>query len=170
MNLQPTLHSVILSLIPLQKSDFEDLFAVAHDPLIWEQHPNSDRYKLDVFKSYFDKAIESQGAFKVIDMEKKKVMGCTRYYELDLANQCVKIGYTFLDRNYWGGLYNREMKELMINYAFEYIKTTIFEVATCNARSCRALEKIGAKLDASTMKEGIPYQIYKIQKSDWLKS
>src|SRR2546430_3232874 len=44
-----------------------DLFEAAGDPLIWEQHPENDRYKREVFQRYFDGAIESKGAFAVIE-------------------------------------------------------------------------------------------------------
>jgi len=47
--------------------DWDDLFAVASDPLIWEQHPESDRYKEDVFKIFFREALESGGAFVIIE-------------------------------------------------------------------------------------------------------
>ncbi len=50
---QPTLKGKLLELRPLRASDFRDLYAVASDPLIWEQHPVKDRCKEDVFKGFF---------------------------------------------------------------------------------------------------------------------
>jgi N-acetyltransferase len=59
---QPTLKGEILELRPLRAEDFDDLYAVASDPLIWEQHPIRDRYKEDVFKEFFREALESECA------------------------------------------------------------------------------------------------------------
>ncbi|PYP65994.1 MAG: GNAT family N-acetyltransferase, partial [Gemmatimonadetes bacterium] len=44
-DLQPVLKGKLLELRPLRAEDFDDLFAVAADPLIWEQHPAKDRYQ-----------------------------------------------------------------------------------------------------------------------------
>jgi N-acetyltransferase len=49
---QPTLEGEPLELRPLRAEDFHDLYAVASDPRIWEQHPARDRYKEDVFKPF----------------------------------------------------------------------------------------------------------------------
>ena len=54
LNIQPTLENEKAVLRPLQEQDFEALYTVASDPNIWEQHPNKDRWKKDVFKVFFD--------------------------------------------------------------------------------------------------------------------
>ena len=41
--LQPTLENIEVKLLPLQESDFERLYEVASDPLVWAQHPNKNR-------------------------------------------------------------------------------------------------------------------------------
>ena len=66
-DLQPHLKGELVELRPLRREDWNDLYAVASDPLIWEQHPESDRYKEEVFKIFFAEALESGGAFAVID-------------------------------------------------------------------------------------------------------
>lgn len=53
MNLQPTLSNEFVTLIPLVKEDFDALFKIASDKLLWEQHPNNDRYKKEVFEDFF---------------------------------------------------------------------------------------------------------------------
>jgi len=57
--LQPTLQGKLIEIRPLTPQDFEALFRAASDPLIWEQHPDSDRYRPEVFQKFFDGAIES---------------------------------------------------------------------------------------------------------------
>jgi hypothetical protein len=66
-DLQPTLKGELLAIRPLRPEDFHDLYAVASDPMIWEQHPIRDRYKEEVFKVFFREALESGGALIAID-------------------------------------------------------------------------------------------------------
>jgi len=134
--------------------DWNDLFAVAADPLIWEQHPESDRYKEDVFKVFFKDALESGGAFVVIDTKSKRIIGSTRYHGYDPEKSEVEIGWTFLARKCWGGRYNREMKQLMLAHAFQFVENVVFYVGENNIRSQKATEKIGA------IKNGTVKKIY----------
>src|SRR5262245_18280259 len=108
MNLQPVLKGSRVLLRPLLETDFEDLFRTASDPLIWELHPNSDRYERHVFADYFRGAMESKGAFLILDLASNEVIGCSRYYEYAPERSEIKIGYTFIARKYWGGTYNFE--------------------------------------------------------------
>ncbi len=144
MNLQPfNLADENVKLIPLREEDFELLYAVASDPLIWEQHPNPDRYKRDVFLNYFKGAIESKGAFLIKDAF-DQVIGCTRFYDYFPEQKEIKIGYTFFSRNSWGKPLNRSAKLLMLDYAFQYVDQVIFHVGANNIRSQKAMEKLGA--------------------------
>ncbi len=67
-DLQPVLQGELLGLRPLRPKDFHDLYAMASDPLIWEQHPVKDRYQEKVFKSFFREAMESGGTLIAIDI------------------------------------------------------------------------------------------------------
>ncbi|MCU0706564.1 MAG: GNAT family N-acetyltransferase [Fimbriiglobus sp.] len=144
-DLQPHLIGERLELRPLRADDFDALFAVASDPLIWEQHPASDRYKPDVFRQFFDDAMACSGAFVVLDRKDGTVIGSSRYFGYDEANNEVEIGWSFLARSHWGGAYNAEMKGLMLRHAFRYVRSVVFLVGPHNLRSQRALEKIGGK-------------------------
>ncbi|MEO8761064.1 MAG: GNAT family N-acetyltransferase [Bacteroidia bacterium] len=53
------------------------------------------------------------------------------------------IGYTFIDRNYWGKNYNKALKSLMINHAFSFVNYVLFHVGANNLRSQKAMGKIG---------------------------
>lgn len=76
LHLQPTnLSNEWVTLTPLQESDFERLFAVASDPKIWEQHPNKLRYQRTVFENFFTGAIESCGAFIIVDTQTGEPIG-----------------------------------------------------------------------------------------------
>lgn len=167
VNLQPTLKGQRITLAPLEPKDLDGSFEAASDPLVWEQHPNSDRYKRPVFEEFFRKAIESKGAFKVIDNQTGKIIGGTRFYEMDEKNNTIMIGYTFLNRSYWGGMINQEMKKLMLDYAFQSVNTVYFQIGETNLRSQKALEKIGGVLVDKMMLDGFPYRRYEITSEKW---
>lgn len=141
--LQPTLKSEILEVRPLRADDFEELYAVASDPLLWEQHPNSDRYQLDVFRKFFDEALESGGALVVLDRKTGRIIGSSRFNCYDLVRSEIEIGWTFLARSHWGGTYNGELKRLMMEHAFKFVDNVLFFIGSTNVRSQRAMEKIG---------------------------
>lgn len=144
-DLQPVLYGRLIELRPLVPQDFDALFRAASDPLIWEQHPENDRYKREVFENFFDGALESKGAFAVIDRKSGKIIGSSRYCNLNAAEREVEIGWTFLERSYWGGEYNGELKRLMLEHAFRFVGRVLFVVGENNVRSQKALQKIGAK-------------------------
>ncbi|MFM2231223.1 MAG: hypothetical protein RL607_2481 [Bacteroidota bacterium] len=143
--LQPTdLIGNKIRLLPLKYEHFEGLFAVAADPLLWAQHPNPNRYQRDVFENYFEGALASQGAFLVVEKETEAVVGCSRFYDYDAPTSSILIGYTFVGRSYWGKGFNRELKQLMLSYIFQYVDTVFFHIGAQNLRSQKAIEKIGA--------------------------
>jgi len=141
--LQPHLVGDLLELRPLRPEDWGSLFAVASDPLIWEQHPAHDRYKEEVFKEFFRETLESGGAFVVIDRKTKKIIGSSRYCGFEPRKSEIEIGWTFLARSHWGGEYNGELKRLMLDHAFKFVESVVFLVGPTNFRSQKALEKIG---------------------------
>jgi len=145
LDLQPTLENQLIILRPLRESDFESLYQVAKDPLIWEQHPSKDRFKREVFADFFKESIESKGALLIIDKASNEVIGSTRFKPINGAEAAVEIGWSFLSRKYWGGVYNKSIKKLMIDYAFESIEDVIFYIGKENIRSQKAVEKIGGK-------------------------
>jgi len=162
-DLQPTLQGELLTLRPLRPEDWEALYAVASDPLIWEQHPASDRYKEDVFRAFFRDALASGGAFVVLDAKDGTIIGSSRFFGYNEAASEIEIGWTFLARAYWGGRYNREMKQLMLRHAFQFVERVVFLVGPQNLRSQRAMEKIGGvragtRRDA-TGRESVVYEI-----------
>ena len=157
---QPVLEGERLLLRPLQSDDWEALFAVACDRLIWEQHPAHDRWQERVFRDFFDDAMAQQGALVVIDKSNGAMIGSSRYQGLEDVSQCggvgsVEIGWTFLSRAYWGGPTNLAMKRLMIGHALASIAECRFAVGAENWRSRKAMEKIGGRLTARTQMRGM---------------
>ena len=144
-NWQPkTLKNELIKLIPLQEIDFEELYTVASDPLVWEQHPNKLRYQLEVFQNYFEGAILSKGAFLIRDAKTNEAVGSSRFYDYDEKENSVLIGYTFIGRKFWGNGYNKALKKIMLDYAFQQVDKVYFHIGAFNIRSQKAIEKIGA--------------------------
>lgn len=143
-DLQPTLRGDLLELRPLRADDWAALYAVASDPLVWEQHPERDRYREDVFREFFRSALDCGGALAALDRTDGAVIGSSRYHGFDEEASEVEIGWTFLARSHWGGAFNGEMKRLMLRHAFRFVRTVVFLVGPENLRSQRAVEKIGA--------------------------
>ncbi len=153
-DLQPRLKGEFIELRPLTPEDWDDLFTIASDPFIWEQHPESNRYKENVFKVFFKEALDSGGAFVVIDNKTQQIIGSTRFHGYDSEKSEIEIGWTFLARKYWGGRYNREMKQLMLAHAFNFVESVVFFVGENNTRSQKATEKIGA------IRNGLAKKVY----------
>jgi len=142
-DLQPVLRGELLELRPLRQEDFDGLYAVASDPLIWEQHPANDRYKREVFAKLFEESLASGGALIAIDSKSGRIVGSSRFHGYDEATSEIEIGWSFLARSHWGGVYNREMKQLMLQHAFRFVDRVVFLVGPHNLRSQKAMEKIG---------------------------
>lgn len=166
--LQPVLEGPTLRLQPLDERDFDVLFAVASDPLVWEQHPEPLRYRRDVFDGFFAGALASRGALLVLHRESGRVIGTSRYYDFDEPEREVAIGYTFLSRDFWGGAANTEMKRLMLDHAFGWAEAVWFHVGPQNFRSRRAVEKLGARLDRIALRGGRETVFYRLGRAEFL--
>ena len=143
MDLQPTLENDLVLVRPLHSNDFEALYTVASDPLIWELHQNPDRWEKNVFHEFFKDAIASKGAFAIFDKKTKAMIGSSRFKMHEHSKEAVEIGWTFLGRAYWGGVYNASFKNLLISHAFQYVSYVLFNVDQNNFRSQKAVKKLG---------------------------
>ncbi|MEJ5051520.1 GNAT family N-acetyltransferase [Chryseobacterium culicis] len=171
-SVQPVLENEEFQLIPLQQGDFESLYEVASDPKVWEQHPNKDRYKREVFENFFTGAMESRGAFKIMEKATGNVLGSSRYYNFDEEDNHIFIGYTFYGTNSWGKGINPQVKKLMLDYIFQFVDKVHFHIGKENFRSQTALERLGGQKIAE---EEVAYFaepsrtnfVYEIKKDDW---
>lgn len=145
-DLQPTLVGERVLIRPVTPADWEGMYAVASDPELWALHPATDRYQEPVFREFFDGALATGSAFALTERESGKIIGSSRYFGHDPELDEIEIGWTFLGRDYWGGSYNREIKQLMLAHAFGFVGTVVFWVGVDNHRSRRAMEKIGGVL------------------------
>lgn len=172
-NLQATLENEKVILSPLEENDFNDLYDVASDPKIWEQHPNKDRWKKDVFLNFFAGAMKSRGAYKIIDKSTDKILGCTRFYDYNKVDDSIFIGYTFYARHCWGKGINQEVKKMMLNHAFQFVSKVYFHIGADNIRSQIAITRLGAmkikEQEVAYFGEAakLNYE-YVINKHDWI--
>jgi RimJ/RimL family protein N-acetyltransferase len=169
---QPVLADGRVLLRPYAETDFDALFAVASDPLIWEMHPAHDRWKPKVFRAFMADAIPLGGTLVAMDRENGAIVGSSRFQALDAARSRVEIGWTFVARKLWGTGFNREMKRLMLTHAFTGVERVVFHVGEDNRRSSRALEKIGGRLtdETETVERGgamICHLIYEITRDQF---
>ena len=170
-DLQPRLQGTLLELRPLRPDDFDALFEAASDPAIWEQHPEPDRHTEPVFRAFFEGGIASGGALAVIERRSGRVIGTSRYANLDRERREIEIGWTFLERACWGGAHNGELKLLMVQHALRFVERVVFVVGADNFRSQRALEKIGARLVERTTRpdrqgRALPYVVFALARPD----
>jgi RimJ/RimL family protein N-acetyltransferase len=170
---QPNLDNGQIQLVPLQASDFDALYAVAADPAIWEQHPQHDRWKKEVFQKFFEEAMRSRNTFKIIDKATGEIAGSTRYYDYDEHKNTIHIGYTFYATKYWGTGFNKAVKKLMLEYIFQFVDNVGFHVGVNNIRSQIAVTRLGA-IKTGVMEMSYSYganrenYIYNLSKNDYL--
>lgn len=166
MDRQPVLKGDLVELRPLRSEDYAALYAVATDPLIWEQHPDRNRHEEAVFRVFFREALASGGALIAVDARNRRVIGSSRFHGYDEERSEVEIGWTFLARSHWGGVYNGEMKRLMLQHAFRFVDCVVLFVSPDNLRSQRAVEKIGGVRAGSLPDaDGLERIVYRITAS-----
>jgi hypothetical protein len=82
---QPGLCRVLVALRPLAPGDYDALYAVASDPLLWAQHPVRNRHEAPVFRAFFEASLASGGALVALDAASGQVIGASRFHGYDAA-------------------------------------------------------------------------------------
>ena len=175
MNLQPLLENELVVIRPLSAQDYDELYKAASDPAIWEQHTTTDRWKPKGFRTFFEESLASKGAMVIINKSTNQIIGSSRYHQEPDTPEAVEIGWSFLTKAYWGGLFNRSFKTLMIEHALEDKTDVLFLIAKDNFRSQKATEKLGCE---RLSKEDYPlyfrkektHYTYRINADIWNKS
>lgn len=171
-SLHPELHGERVTLYSLQAPDFDAVYGAANDPEVWAQHPNKDRWKKEVFQTFFEGALQSGGAFKIVDNHSGKVIGSTRFYDYDAEEKTILIGYTFFAKAFWGKGYNKAVKQLMLDYAFQFADRVLLHIGAQNFRSQISISRLGARKigEEEVAYYGEPPKlnfVYEIKKADW---
>lgn len=144
------LENNVVLLRPLEASDYEHLLPYAID------EPDTWKYSLvsasgaDGMKNYIDTAIAQRAngieyAFIVFDKHTQEYAGSTRFYDIQLHNQAMQLGYTWYGSKFQGTGLNKNCKLLMLQFAFEQLgmERIEFRAANENEKSKAAMRSIG---------------------------
>ena len=142
-NKQPTLIGENFIIRPLQKDDFPHLMAAAADKEIWAQHPAKDRYKPEVFLPYIQSLFDAGGTVVFVSKADQRIIGCSRFYRAPHHPDDWSIGFTFIERKWWGGSANQELKSLMLEHVFSNHDTAWFHIDPDNIRSQKSHRQTG---------------------------
>lgn len=143
---QPHLKDEQVSIEPLNAGHRDELYAVASDPLLWEQHPAKERATPEGFATFFQESIDSGGAVLIRDAVTGEAIGSSRYWALGDATDKIEIGWTYIARKYWGGRYNAAIKKLMFDHSFAYVPMVVLIIDETNYRSLYGNQKMGGRL------------------------
>ena len=158
------LENEIVKLRQTKEEDFEDLYKQGGHPTIWEQHLEKDRYKRDKFLEYFNSGINNEfGSLTIINKKNNKIVGLTRIYDFKEEDFSVKLGYTFIGKEYWGSNINYNVKKLILDYVFSFLNTVFFDVFEKNIRSQKSVVKLGGILNKINSNK----HKYILTKKDW---
>ena len=164
MNFKSHFEDTSISLLQIKKENFEELYLVASDPIIWEQHPENDRWKKEKFSIFYKNGLQNKFGFLLIfDKHKNEIIGSTRFYSYDKMDKAIRIGFTFISQKYWGTSINFQVKKMMLDYTFKYLDKVYFDIGINNFRSRKAVEKLGARLFSDNKKGNVVYILEKNQ-------
>lgn len=152
MNIEETiLDGQVVRLEPLKLQHLDGLFAIGLDEEIWRWSPLQIKNYTDM-KSYVETALNEQKQgislpFATVEKNTKKVIGSTRFGNIDVKNRRVEIGWTWIGKDWQRTAVNTEAKLLMLQHAFEFWKCIRVELKTdaLNEKSRKAILRIGAK-------------------------
>jgi len=154
LHIEPvTLSTDRLTLCPLSLADVPALGVAASDGELWEKKTTTVP-RPDDFETYVSKALDLQAAglalpFATVVNDGNRVVGSTRYMNIDAANHRVEIGTTWIAKSWQRTFVNTHAKFLMLRHAFEGLECLAVEIRTHarNDQSRAAIERLGAKLD-----------------------
>lgn len=147
---------------PLELSDFEHLISFStNEPELW-------KYSLvqaigeDGLKNYLHLAIQGRAdrkeyPFIVFDKLAQSFAGCTRFYDIQLSNKCLQLGFTWYGKQYQGTGLNKHCKYLLLEFAFEQLgmERVEFRADNDNKRSIAAMKSIGCTVEGVLRSNGL---------------
>lgn len=144
------LETTMVLLRPLAKTDIPHLLPFAlHEPEIWQYALVSGAGESGI-TNYVNSALdnyqlEKEFPFIVFNKQQNTYAGSTRFYDIQLAQKTLQLGYTWYGKAHQGTGINTHCKFLMLQYAFEIMQMerVEFRADANNARSIAAMKKIG---------------------------
>jgi RimJ/RimL family protein N-acetyltransferase len=181
MKLEPvTLEGRSMRLEPLKVSHHTALCEVGLDAELWRLIP----YRVstpDEMRDYIGSALEAQAAgtaipFATVERASGRVIGSTRYMNIDADNRRVEIGATWIAKPWQRTTINTEAKYLMLRHAFETLGCVRVELKTdaLNQQSRQAIRRIGAREEGTLRQHMVTWSgrlrdtvYYSILDSEW---
>ena len=147
------LEGYFVKLVPLEPTHKNGLLSAASDGKLWElwftSVPSADAIDNYINTALSNKQSGKEFPFTVIDKASGKIIGCTRFYNIEASNRRLEIGYTWYAKSYQRTGANSECKFLMLQYAFENLDCMAVQFMTdwFNKPSRHAIARLGAKQD-----------------------
>ena len=166
---------------PLTQEDFKNLLPFAlNEPEIWKYSllPAAGETGL---KNYIEAALSAKTAgteypFIVFDKRSQQYAGSTRFYDIQLNNSSMQLGYTWYGKDFQGTGLNKHCKFLLLQLAFEEFNLlrVEFRADNNNERSKAAMKSIGCTEEGVLRSHVATFTgkrrdsiILSILKSDW---
>ncbi|MBC2845318.1 GNAT family N-acetyltransferase [Winogradskyella flava] len=176
----PTLENSRVKLSLLDLTNYQHLESIAQEKDLIFYSP-SDISTPEKLRAYVEVAVDGYYhktiiPFIIYDKEKAAYAGSTRFGLINWKNKVLHIGWTWIGHSFQGTKLNTNMKFLMLQYAFETLEfeKVEFRIDERNAKSRRAVEKLGAVLEGvlrndTLMKDGYRRSTccYGILKNEW---
>jgi len=135
----------------------------------------------ETMDGWLEKAMEaeSQGReypFVIVRLEDNRVIGSTRYLDVQEADRNVEIGWTWYTPDVWGGVVNPEAKYLLMRHAFDDWRAIRVALKTDinNLHSQAAIKKLGARYEGTLRNQRIRLDgsyrdtvIFSVIESEW---
>lgn len=141
-------------LTPLKRDDFDNLVHFAtNEPELW-QYSLIQANSPEKMKIYIEKAIEGRiskntYAFIVYDKRTNQYAGSTRFYDIQIENASLQLGFTWYGKEFQGTGINKKCKYLLLEFAFDTLKMerVEFRADNENQRSINAMKSIGCVVE-----------------------
>ncbi|CAM3683849.1 GNAT family protein [Flavobacterium gelidilacus] len=161
-NKKYTLENESVILRPLEFSDVENLIHFSiNEPELWRYSllPASNENEL---KNYLKVALEKRKnrvdyPFIVFDKKTNSYAGSTRFYDIQLSNKTLQLGYTWYGKDFQGTGLNKNCKYLLLEFAFEKMnmERVEFRADNTNKKSIAAMQSIGCQIEGVLRSNGV---------------
>lgn len=139
---------------PLQREDCDNLRVFSlNEPEIWTYSLQKAAGEENL-KKYIEFALNARAAgneypFIVFDKTTGLYAGSTRFYDIQLQQQTLQLGFTWYGKAFQGTGLNKHCKYLLLEFAFEHIgmERVEFRADNNNARSIAAMKSIGCTVE-----------------------
>lgn len=149
-----TLEDDVILIRPLQKEDYTHLLPISlNEPETWTYSSKSAAGE-EALKTYIAEALSSRDSgqeypFIVFDKKSGRYAGSTRFYDIQVKNDTLQLGYTWYGKDFRGTGLNKHCKYLLLQLAFETLKAerVEFRADARNERSIAAMKSIGCTVE-----------------------